>query len=479
MQIYTDARVRRTLAILGLGLAMGVHSEGRAAVRSIQFSGLATVSYINSDFGNLAHYAYCSVVVSNNSAISQIVTDVKFQRVDAFLKSRIDSLAPDGTQDARIKKATSALTGPMKVELSKCIGEQIEAGESCVFSVMTTPFALQGINHAFCSGVIHVKDSVAERPGSVVASGAVTVIQELQILGGGLTGALYAEGPEDPPQVEQPLSYQTHTEGPSLITPSPPNPIRNPSAMGHMNVGCYPTCIAANAGSTAQQAACRQVCGSDGPFYRIDSDPTNLPQSPAAQGIEKPVKRVQGGGGSCSASATPGSPSAGCTIQPVTSQAIEKWPDWPSPSGLLYKHRPTLTGTPPSEEECKTQIMNSHGGPPQSNDRDPFQVFCKNNASTVSCEDEMQICRTGNRRAIRLSNAGGRVLEIQIGSKASICNGNLDSGLLGTPLTFEHGDSDNRLDGETLYCAHRHGEDELFGRIGQSVPFVINGGNAF
>jgi hypothetical protein len=476
MQIYTHARLRRALATLGIGLGIGAHSEAVGAVRSIQFSGLATVSYMNSDFGNLAHFGYCSVLVSNNSAAHQIVMDVKFQRVDALLKSRIDSVAPDGTQDARVVKSAFALTDPMRVELRKCIGETLEAGESCVFSVMTTPFAIQGINHTICSGILQVKDAVAERPGSVVASGALTVIQELQILGGGLTGALYSEGPEDPPSVEQPLTHQIFSQGPSLIAPSPPNPIRSPSAMGHMNVGCYPTCIANNAGNSEHQEACRQVCGSDGPFYRIGIDPTSPPMSPEEQGIQKPVRRVQGGGGSCSATATPGSPTSSCTIDPVISQTIEKWPDWPNPSGLLYKHRPTLAGPTPSEELCKAQILASHGA---SSDM-RFEDYCKQNGGMAGlCMSELQSCRTQNRKAIRLPTAGGRVLEIQIGSKASICNGNLDSGLLGTPLTFEHGDSDNRLDGETLYCAHRHGEDELFGRIGQSVPFVINGGNAF
>ena len=107
-------------------------------------------------------------------------------------------------------------------------------------------------------------------------------------------------------------------------------------------------------------------------------------------------------------------------------------------------------------------------------------------AETPAAFPAASLLRTTNPRF-----SGGMVMEMIAGPMGSICSGNktyyndgnadfTHSDGIDSHIVIKYNESDYPgAPPERLFCAHRHAQDELFFRLGSTVPFPINGGLAF
>lgn len=133
------------------------------ATRVVQYAGLASVEV---SFGRIATFNtqfVCSVAVVNTGGTLQRDVTVSF-----------------------INTATGTTT-------TEICAASLPAQRSCI--AMNWPQTTVDTNiHGLCTGTISVTDDNAAGPGSVVATGNMTVIQETAVVGGTLSGAYYASG---------------------------------------------------------------------------------------------------------------------------------------------------------------------------------------------------------------------------------------------------------------------------------------------
>jgi len=121
-------------------------------------------------------------------------------------------------------------------------------------------------------------------------------------------------------------------------------------------------------------------------------------------------------------------------------------------------------------------------------------VSCRASGETDSnCRTQ---CGLGRNRAASLDKytefsnfSGGIVHEVTIGPFLSICSGNngyhneggvefSHTEIIGLAVSGTSIDRGGSIP-ERLYCMHRHGNDDLYSRVGASSSFAINGGSPF
>lgn len=400
-------------------------STSFAATRTVQFSGIAAGGAgglaIQPTVVNHIASAECQVVVINTGLKPQIITDFKWWYTDSAGANMFKSV-PESNTGYR-----DCLIGSSSDTCKPCLNATLNEGNMCVFWFATNNIVSGTSRSGVCAGTIKVKDS--SEPGSVVASGAISVNQEALVLGGVLSGAYYASG--------------THVKGgentlPALIDGAAPAFVDTVN----MNIFCYNACSTTGTGGIA----CEEQCGKGpGNVFNTTGRVSHYSgiQTPASDGRSwVAIPRIDDNTSNVSFD--------DAKLPPVTGPLILETCLWTDP----------LSGT------CQIYGKKS------------FINFSSTNS-------EKPWITTANPHW-----AGGMVYEFEMGAKNAICSANADYTAYGG-LPVRHDDTGLSDDAivkktnadtnppEALYCAHRHGNSDLHMRVGSSTSFPINGGMAF
>jgi hypothetical protein len=322
-----------------------VFTNTYAAQRIVSYAGLTGLELQTTRLANLNNNAFCTLMIVNTGGTRQ--TLVSIQTLTTTL----------GAGSVLTTTAAGAL-------FNTCTpSADLIPGASCYVNYAVPTF-LGSERYGLCAGTITVQDFDPSLPGSVVATGNITVQQEAMVMGGVLSGAQYVSG-----QV-------TNISG---------------NRNGSMNLFCTAACMSTSGAAMggANQRACEALCGVDAstaPYY---------PPSPR-------------------------------TI-----------------SGLIDQNAVADPSIAPT------------GSTPTSILAYAPSYF-----------------------------AGGTVYELEMGALDSICNGNpqyISDGYSPLPgAGFDHSlGSAQSADAEVLFCGHRHSLPDLYMKVGQAIPIVINGGSSF
>ena len=408
-----------------------------AATRTIQFSGIAAAGAggLALQDVSLQHSATaeCQVAVINTGAAPQRVDSLQywFTEVPAANTYRRLARTHADADQCRVTSGTLAC--------GNCVGVELAQGDFCIMSYMTSVLSNGVHRTGICAGTIVVSDAQPSSPGSVVASGTVSVNQEALVLGGVLSGAYYASG--------------THVRGATSGSDTKNTDLAATVAgvstaavdTVNMNIFCETACTASGEGKW-----CDEQCGkghgsltgkanlvlqnpawnetptnSRASHISLFENPRSLRLITAASGD------ISGGGGTIF-----WDPNGGATKLYSTESAWGNVFNWAVTTPDEWYLRPMIT------------TANPHW-------------------------------------------AGGMVYELEIGPLGAICSANSNYASMGG-VPFTHGDN---LTGdavskeplfparvgppEALFCAHRHGNSDLYMRVGSSSPFPINGGAPF
>lgn len=216
-----------------------------AATRTVSFSSLARSTVENAAVRFANDFSDCLVGISNLSNVTQNVVAVNFLVANdpGFGDYTLSLRAQTSNDNLRTFAATPATTGcSTLLPLSTCYIRM---------PLQVVDFSGGTISH--CMGKISVADAgTAGVSGSVIATGAVQLVQEAQVLGGVLSGAYYASN------AFTPASYMNEADSVEVW----------PSDSHNMNAGCTYACLN-TAGSSSvgysagrwSKARCDAHCG--------------------------------------------------------------------------------------------------------------------------------------------------------------------------------------------------------------------------
>lgn len=252
----------KTLAIMA-GLSAGtasllVPSASSAAARTVQFSGLAVLypSYLNFPadvrFDKATTRAVCQIVVTNLGAAAEKVTNftaMDFNNAGGDLAT-VQTFTTNVAGTVNFKSRLSSAGGTA----ANCMNVAIAQNQYCVFRYETDTMDFDE-KQAVCSGRITVEDNVANNPGSLVAAGAIGYVQEVQVLGGILSSALYLSGS---PLPRTGTGAGTAGIDTTMTSVTPSNFASRDTF--NMNAYCVKSCMAQSA-NYAKVSVCEQYCG--------------------------------------------------------------------------------------------------------------------------------------------------------------------------------------------------------------------------
>ncbi|OFZ78687.1 MAG: hypothetical protein A2583_07240 [Bdellovibrionales bacterium RIFOXYD1_FULL_53_11] len=296
-----------------------------------------------------------------------------------------------------------------------CIGVALNRGDMCVFGYQQRTITNNIYHSGICNGVLSVSDTAPASPGSVVASGAINVNQEAMVVGGVLSGAYYASGGNV--KTGENTDLRTDAAFPGVV-----------DAM-QMNIYCKEAC---QVGAQAQYSGrCTKICGDGG----ID--------------LWEGLRRGLGAANK---------PKQHYTHYEIA-EGLRELP------GKLknYNTTPAYAGYSLTDSADSPMRVQSYVG------------------------DILNGYNTPQYAIANPGYAGGMVYEIEMGPLASICSANkgfIEGGgvrathLVDLNLSNDYAEGTGGR-GEYLFCAHRHGNSDLFMRLGSSTGFPVNGGMPF
>jgi hypothetical protein len=494
-----------------------------AVTRTIQFSGSTLAKPTHDLTNNLATVSDCRVLIANTGTSQQTINSVQF----SYYNSSTGLAVMGGVAMDSLRVDTTA-------PITDCVSTNtIQPGGFCMFRALLQNVQYDG-NLAICSGQISVTDST-NTPGSVVASGALQIIQEAQVMGGMLSGAYYASGAHIDPPAAGTTSIQA---APAMGGWAIPDGVHGePYHDFNMNMFCSTACGASGIGGTSyfgSDAFCDENCGTDGDFTQTSGLNQPWPWSGQDYGGGLDQSGASGEAGASSKGFyraiqgyfVPMSPALSWQYGASASNGTSGFEEWLSPWYYFQDATPpyntgqkvtfpNLTVNPPScTAPCGLGTVSctpapftftpSYGGTPIN-----FGFFPP--ADYVSCGTanipRWQLITlntdtstgtppyppgTPPSMSMRTSNfhyAGGMVYEMIVGPLISVCSGNTAFWSEGGQ-EFSHPDgvdadalvgdaTNNSYPPERLLCFHRHGMDDLFFSLGSEASFAINGGNPF
>ena len=217
-----------------------------SAERVVQFAGVVSSITERRETTEFLDKVLCNLVIVNTSQTvsNQIIVDVNFYNYGysggSITSTRISALNPPPADAVRYNQIfIDSPSGPT------CIGQTLHPLGTCVMQFITNTIPAGSSTVGVCAGNVRVKDELPSAPGFVVASGSASLIQEVKILGGVLSGAYFMSGPS---------STQTGTTG-GLIAPGATTTADGPKAAGitagneftlpsNMNIECKTQCNA-------------------------------------------------------------------------------------------------------------------------------------------------------------------------------------------------------------------------------------------
>ena len=225
--------MKRGNGLCFFALMMSSLSDARGAdvvssTRIMNFAGLSELRTTSGSVRAESAQAVCVIQVLNLDSDPQQIEGVYFGPSRA---SAIDSSFHGKNESSRICKLPRSL----------------QKGESCTFSYLLNPIRVSQQTFS-CAGSIAVKS--VSTPGNVIASGAILSLGQMELLGGVLSGALYASGSH--------VSFNNATEKGTGISV-----VRNELDTHNMNVNCMASCVAHL--GTGSNDFCQMHCGSVDP----------------------------------------------------------------------------------------------------------------------------------------------------------------------------------------------------------------------
>ncbi|MEK7690570.1 MAG: hypothetical protein AAB425_06085 [Bdellovibrionota bacterium] len=174
-------------------LLLSISWDAMAASRTIQFTGVASSYFTTVAINNATTTAVCTVVVANTGATDQYVERVRFIEVSYTASTKSASFPDSANGDHAILTATTYADSISNASTGCTATTTLSSGGICIFRFSQTTLPWNG-RTAVCSGQISVKDKDASKPGSVTASGAISLNQESLVVGGLMSGAMYLSG---------------------------------------------------------------------------------------------------------------------------------------------------------------------------------------------------------------------------------------------------------------------------------------------
>ena len=165
--------------------------DGRLPDDSIH--GVASSYFTTVAINNATTTAVCTVVVANTGATDQYVERVRFIEVSYTDSTKSASFPASANGDHAILTATTYADSISNASTGCTATTTLSSGGICIFRFSQTTLPWNG-RTAVCSGQISVKDKDASKPGSVTASGAISLNQESLVVGGLMSGAMYLSG---------------------------------------------------------------------------------------------------------------------------------------------------------------------------------------------------------------------------------------------------------------------------------------------
>jgi hypothetical protein len=214
-----------------------------AATRTMQFAGMAGAEFNVGDVSNHSKVGFCEITIVNTGKETQNVT-----RVDILSYSSASQTTGGTTwsgPDFDLLRTSSA------ADASKtCTGNDLPEGGFCFFRFALDTLPSDG-RYTICAGRIVIADKDPSKPGSVTAAGSVTMRQEVQVLGGQLSGAYYASGSH----IQNSANLAVATDGSGA--PDPSNSPLNADWSHNPNYYCVTACSMAGGADDL----CRGRCG--------------------------------------------------------------------------------------------------------------------------------------------------------------------------------------------------------------------------
>lgn len=407
------------LRVLGIGFGLLLASaDSQAATRLIQFGGIAGSQPMTDEGNTKASTAFCFVLVTNTGMTRQKVS-ASFIGYSSQLQMTSDFTTPAAGDTGRYRRGQPS---------TDCSGtnNEIGPGEYCIFRSIVNTISFDG-HWGVCTGRVRSDDVDPAQPGSVVAAGTVSIMQEARVLGGVLSGAYYASGTHlSEPELANISTYGRVLHGVDIYNTH------------NMNIYCSAACAAGG----LNPAYCAVACG-HGAGVGEKSSPTQI-WSAGIQGY----------------------------IQPLD----DTWTD------PIRHHAPDQTKLMPNMFLGPSP---SPSGAPSYRSFSPgYNVANPAANGQMSQQPPTMAIRTTNGHF-----AGGMVYEMEIGPLMSICSGNKEYENNGGQ-DFTHfggvdghswikGNPAGNFPPERLLCNHRHAQSDLYMGISASQIFSINGGMPF
>ncbi len=234
--------------VVGAGAALlGYSTSVFASTRLIPFSGIASSEVRTLELNLANSVATCTITIANLSSVDQQISDVQFLDYDTTQKITVWKKADQIWKRGLDSNAISD---------SSCSGT-ILPGTICFFRKKLIPYTAEA-RYAVCTGKIQVADDKSSKPGTVVASGALSIYQESQVVGGALSGALYSSGTANFFTPGSGLKLSDNLAGKDL--PDSGTLTAEPSYTTNMNFVCFDACKKFKLNWSDKQ--CQIHCGS-------------------------------------------------------------------------------------------------------------------------------------------------------------------------------------------------------------------------
>ncbi|MCM0607216.1 MAG: hypothetical protein KA715_14090 [Xanthomonadaceae bacterium] len=174
----------------------------RAAERVVQFAGVVSSITERRETTEFLDKVLCNLVIVNTSQTSstQKIVGVNFYNYGYsgvnLNSARVyaPATAPGTDEQIRYNQILIHPLGGADTDPS-CIDKNLEPLGTCVMQFITNTIPAGSSTIGVCAGNVRVQDSDPAIPGFVVASGSASLIQEVKVLGGVLSGAHFLSGP--------------------------------------------------------------------------------------------------------------------------------------------------------------------------------------------------------------------------------------------------------------------------------------------
>lgn len=252
-----------------------------SAERVVQFAGLVSSITERKETTEFLDKVLCNIVIVNTSQTNsnQAIIDVNFYNYGytgtGYSSIRSARVQMSNTGDAEAARYNQMLIhGGSTAAGTSCIynaGDNTTALEplgTCVIQFTTNTIPAGSSTVGVCAGNVRVRDVDPAAPGFVVASGSASLIQEVKVLGGVLSGAHFLSGPAFSGAVGTavvPLSTDAKS---AVLGTSTPSADAIQTLPANMNLECRNSCMGVRAG-VLQSISRRQ-----NPHSNVNGGPT-------------------------------------------------------------------------------------------------------------------------------------------------------------------------------------------------------------